>query len=164
MFDFQTATLSALSTSLCWNVKVLASLTSCIWNKSCSQSQRSSVSSCSLPPRDTYRPWHRFCKSTHTRSAVIAYFLTSFNSSGAPGVTRHGLLSYTWPGWVTPLALQPQICFFPSSSALSYMGSVSVSLIQLSDALNELFQRVLESPVVHCLTGSQFKSPFQNTI
>lgn len=135
MFDFQTATLSALSTSLCWNVKVLASLTSCIWNKSCSQSQRSSVSSCSLPPRDTYRPWHRFCKSTHTRSAVIAYFLTSLNSSGAPGVTRHGLLSYTWPGWVTPLALEPQICFFPSSSALSYMGSVSVSLIQLSDAL-----------------------------
>lgn len=124
MFDFQTATLSALSTSLCWKFKVLASLTSCIWNKSRSQSQRSSVSSCSLPPRDTHRPWHRFCKSTHTRSAVIAYFLTSFNSSGAPGVTRHGLLSYTWPGWVTPLALKPQICFFPSSSALSYMGSV----------------------------------------
>lgn len=41
---------------------------------------------------------------THTYTlSVIAYFLTSFNASVAPGVTRHGLLSYTWPGWVTPL-------------------------------------------------------------
>lgn len=40
---------------------------------------------------------------THTHSPVIAYFLTSFNASVAPGVTRHGLLSYIWPGWVTPL-------------------------------------------------------------
>lgn len=88
MFDFQTATLSALSTSLCWNVKVLASLTSCIWNKSCSQSQRSSVSSCSLPPRDTYRPWHRFCKSTHTHALqlllISSHHLTPLVHLGLP--------------------------------------------------------------------------------
>lgn len=95
--------------------------------------------------KDDHQPWHHIWKRTYThthtlkytQSAVIAQFLTAFNACVAPGFTRHGLLSYTWPGWVTArcqLLSNRRAVFIPSCSGLSYMRTVRVSLIQLSDA------------------------------
>ena len=105
------------------------------------------VSSCSLPPRDSYWPWHRFWKSMHTHTLpVIAHFLTSFNASVPPGFTRQDLLSYIWRS--SGRSARPQHCFIPSCSGLRWTSAVSVSDSAVEVAVNG-FSMCLKCPVIY---------------
>lgn len=121
-----------------------------------SDSEPLCVSSCSLPPRDTYRPWHPFWKSTrtHTHSQLLlisSHHLTPLLHLGLPDMAFSVTLDQVGSLLSTNCSQTTELFYFLLLRIKLYEDCQHLfdSALRRSGTQHEWFQHVLKCPIIH---------------